>query len=664
MSRITKGKTNKIKKFNSKMQANLLLVFCVVILLFSGLIGRILFLNYKDGDEYSKRVLSQQTYVSNAIPYKRGDIVDRNMTVMAKSVKVYNLILDPKLILQKDKFRNPTITALTKCFDLSKSDIDTILEKKSTMQYVVVLKELDFKQVSQFQKLQKADKKGYIKGVWFEEEYVRRYPMKTVACDVLGFTTKGNVGNWGIEQFYNEDLNGANGREYGYFDSDLKLERTVKPAVNGNTIVSTIDANVQKIVEKKIADFEEEMGAKNVAVLVMNPNNGEIYAMASNPVYDLNNPTDLTPFYTKEEIDKMSEKDTTDAWNAIWRNFTISDTFEPGSTFKPVTVSAALDEAKVTNNSSYVCDGSQNVSGVDIGCSHTHGTISLGEAISLSCNDALMQIGAKIGYSFFLKYQTDLGFGGKTGIDLPGESTGITFNKDTLGPVELATSTFGQGENVTMIQLASAFSAIINGGNYYQPHVVKQILNDNGATVKTMEGNLVKKVVTSHTSDLLRKYMEQTVLNGTGTSAKVDGYSIGGKTGTAEKDGRDKTNYLVSFIGFTPVEKPEVVVYVVIDEPNVANQAQSSIPSKLTGEIMKEILPFLGVYPSEVDIDETNQTDTNKEEDTTIEDATIEDLTEEGKKEEDKTEEEKTENDTNGQDSGREDTTKQNKQEN
>lgn len=588
----------KTKKFTAKMQANLLLVFCVVILLFSALVGRILYLNHKDGDEYSKRVLSQQTYVSNAIPYKRGDILDRNSTPLAKSVKVYNLILDPKLILLKKEYREPTVNAITKCFNISKQEIDTILTEKKNMQYVIMLKELDYDHVSKFETIKKEDKKGYIKGVWFEEEYIRKYPQDTVACDVIGFTTKGNVGNWGIEQFYNEELNGSNGREYGYFDSQLKLERTVKPAVNGHTIISTIDSNVQKIVETKIAEFEEEMGAKNVAVLVMNPNNGEIYAMASNPVYNLNNPTDLTPFYTEEEIADMNEQEKMDAWNTIWRNYCISDSYEPGSTFKPITVSSALDEAVVTDNSTFFCDGSKEVLGVKIRCSHVHNDLTLSEAISLSCNDALMQIGEKMGRSLFSKYQTNFGFGQRTGIDLPGEATGIIFSEERLNPIELATSSFGQGENVTMVQLASAFSAVINGGNYYTPHVVKQIMNDNGAIVSTIETTPVRKVITKNTSDLLRKYMEQTVIRGTGTAAKVDGYSIGGKTGTAEKGGRNKKDYLVSFIGFTPVDNPQVVVYVVIDEPNTENQAQSSIPSRLTGKIMKEILPFLGVYPS------------------------------------------------------------------
>ena len=339
----TRKNRRKIKKFTIKMQAKLLLVFCIVIIAIVGLIGRLIYLNRTDGEKYKKRVLSQQTYSSSVIPYQRGDIVDRKGTILATSQKVYHVILDVKKMLSNEDYLTPTIEAITKSFpDVSKSDINEIIESKPNSQYTKLLKGISYDEVQVFKELAKEDKN--IQGIWFEEDYDRVYPYKTLGSSIIGFTISGNVGNWGLEQYYNDELNGTNGREYGYIDEELKLERTVKPAVNGNTIVSTIDANVQGIVQNHIKSFNEEYGSKNIGVIAMNPNNGEILAMASNNEYDLNNPTDLTYAYTKKEIKAMTEDEKQDALYQMWRNFAISDTFEPGSTFKPFTIAAALDE--------------------------------------------------------------------------------------------------------------------------------------------------------------------------------------------------------------------------------------------------------------------------------------------------------------------------------
>lgn len=604
-------KEKQLKKFSSKMQASLLLVFCVVILIFLVLIGRLIFLNNKDGERYAKKVLSQQTYVSNVLPYKRGDIVDRNGTVLARSEKVYNLVIDPKFIQEKVKeetpYVEPTINALTSNFDIERTEVEQILSEKKEKRYVILEKGISYDKVDAYNKyvedIKKSDETmgGNIKGLWFEEEYVRNYPLKTVASDVIGFTSKGNVGNWGIEEYYNEELNGSNGREYGYFDSELNLERTVKPAKNGDTIISTIDANVQKIVENEIYKYNKEVGSKNTAVIVMNPQNGEVIAMASKPSYDLNDPRNLEKFYTKAEIDKMTPEQQLTALNDIWRNFTISDAYEPGSTFKPFTVASSFEEGIVNGTETYVCDGYEEILGVKIRCNKRegHGTITLEQALMLSCNDALMQIVKKEGKQIFSDFVRIFGFGTKTGIDLPGEGSGLVFTKDQLNPIEIATSSFGQGQTVTMIQLASAFSSVINGGYYYKPHVVKKIVSDTGAVVKNVEPTLVKETVSQKTSDTLREYLYETVKTGTAKTAAVEGYAIGGKTGTAEKAPRGKGNYLVSFIGFAPYENPQMVIYVVVDEPNVAMQADSSIATKMASRIMTKILPFLSIYPED-----------------------------------------------------------------
>lgn len=597
------GKAN--RSFNSRMQARLLLVFCVVALILMGLMVRLIFIVRVDGDRYAKKVLSRQSYVSSVLPYKRGDILDRNGTVLATSELQYRLILDPKLLLQNKECIDPTIKALQSVFGVEAATIQGILDDKPNSQYVIVLKELKYDVVQKFKTLMDEDKDNTISGVWFEEQYVRTYPYKTLASDILGFTSADNTGFWGIEEFYNSSLNGINGREYGYYDSALELERIVKKAVNGNTVISTIDANVQRIIQEKIIDFNKEIGSKGIGILVMNPNNGEILAMASNQEYDLNNPQNLEVLYTKSEIAAMSEEDKTKALNALWKNDVISSGFEPGSTFKPITIAAGLEEGLINSNATYYCDGHELVGGAKIHCSKRtgHGELTLEESLMFSCNDALMQIGALEGRDIFYGYETRFGLGMKTGVDLPGEEAGLIISKDGLNATELATSSFGQSFTSTMLQMATAFSSLVNGGSYYQPHVVKEIVNDSGATVKENNGTIVKQTVSEQTSDFIQQALFKTVEEGTAQGAKVEGYSVGGKTGTAQKLPRAAKTYVVSFLGCVPAINPEIVIYVMIDEPqNVEKQADSSIATKFASKILKEILPALDIYP-EGDID-------------------------------------------------------------
>lgn len=607
-------KKKKKKKFGLFMQQNLLAAFLAVVVIFVALIVRLIYLNYSVGDKYEKRVLSQQTYVSNAIAYKRGSILDRNGTVLAESIRVYNMILDPLKLRSKKEYLEPTLEALKECFDIDREDIKAILEEKPKSQYVVYQKAIEAEKVELFESIQEENKN--VQGIWFEDDYKRVYPYKTLACDVVGFPSSGT----GIESYYNNELTGEDGREYGYFDSDLNLERVVKEATNGNTIVSTIDANIQQIVEEKAADFNKETGSANTAVLVMNPQNGEIYAMTSGEQYDLNNPQDLTPFYSKKKLAAMTEEKKQEVLNQIWRNFVVSDTYEPGSTFKPITVASAIEEGLVNAKSTFYCGGVYNVSGVDIHCASRtgHGTITLAQSLMYSCNIAMMQIAEKLKSSIFYKYQTNFMFGSRTGIDLPAETSGYIFKEESLGSTELATSSFGQGFNVSMLQIASALSSLINGGSYYEPHVLKEIQSDTGATITTSSGNVVKKTVSSETSDLIRNFLYETVENGTATAAQVEGYTIGGKTGTAEKLPRGRKKYLVSFIGFAPVEEPEVVIYVIVDEPDVADQAHSTFASELFSNIAEAVYPFLGIPNTAVadskDKDKTDDSTKTKEE--------------------------------------------------
>ncbi|MFV0342235.1 MAG: penicillin-binding transpeptidase domain-containing protein [Anaerocolumna sp.] len=602
----------KIKKFTNRMRGKLMFIFVLLTLFMLGLIARLFVINYTDGERYEKRVLSQQAYSSKVIPYQRGSILDRNKTILAVSEKVYNVILDVNNMLGDEDYLKPTRKALTESFEsITVDTINDLVENKSESRYSILLKGISYDEMTKFK--EKQEKDTDIKGVWFEEDYVRKYPYKTLASDIIGFTTSGNVGNWGIEQFYNEQLNGTNGIEFGYINEELNLESTVKGAVNGNTIISTIDANVQGIVQQHIKEFNEEYGSENIGILIMNPNNGEILAMASNEEYDLNNPTDLTSFYTAEEISGMTEKERLDNLNAIWRNYVISDTFEPGSTFKPFTIAAALEEALIHKDDTYICDGYEMVKGVRINCSKRtgHGVITLEQALMYSCNDALMQIVEKEGKSLFYDYQSFFGFGSKTGIDLPGESSGILVKEENLNPVELATSSFGQTFTTTMVQIASGFSSLINGGYHYKPHIVKQIISPQGAIVLDQEKELVRISTSKETSEFVMDSMFETVEEGTASGAKVSGYKVGGKTGTAQKLPRDAKTYLVSFVGCVPADDPEIVIYVVVDEPqNVVKQADSSIATKLASRILNDVLPFLEIYPSsDVEVEEAGDTE-------------------------------------------------------
>lgn len=595
------------------MQARLLLVFCVVTLLLMGLMGRLIYIMQVDGERYAKHVLSRQSYVSAVLPYKRGDILDRNGTVLARSELRYRLILDPSRLILNEESIDPTLKAIEKYFGIETAIVKDILDNKPNSQYTIVTKNLKYDEVSQFEAFM--EENSEIMGVWFEEEYVRTYPNNTLACDIIGFTSADNIGFWGIEEYYNNELNGTNGREYGYYDSSLNIERIVKKAVNGNSIISTVDSNVQRIIQKHIREFNEEFGSKGIGVVVMNPNNGEILAMASNAEYDLNNPRDLTPFYTENEIEGMSKEEITSALNSIWKNDIISSSFEPGSTFKPITIAAALDENLATNNSTYDCDGVEKVGDRDIHCSNRygHGTLTLEEALMKSCNDALMQIVMKEGRDIFYQYETNFGIGSKTGVDLPGEGQGIIFEKEKLNATELATSSFGQGISTTMLQLASAYSSMVNGGYYYRPHVMKQIVNDNGAIVREYDKLLVRQTVSEKTSELMQKYLYRTVEEGTAKGAKVEGYAIAGKTGTAQKPPYKNKKYIVSFLGHVPAINPEIVIYVMIDEPqNVEKQADSSIATKFASRILKEILPALGIFP-EGEIDYLLEEDVTEE---------------------------------------------------
>ncbi|MBD8973950.1 MAG: penicillin-binding protein 2 [Clostridiales bacterium] len=601
----------KRKRFLGRMQKKLFWVTAILTCGFVALIVRIWYINDKDGKRYEKIVLAQQSYDSIEIPYRRGDILDRNGTQLATSEKVYNLIVEPKNILQDDKVKKATISALTKYFDLTETQIEEALSDKSSL-YKKMLKKLTYEQVKPFNDFVATKDGKNVKGVWFEDEYQRYYPYNSLACHAIGFTVSGNVGQGGMEGYYNDELNGINGREYGYLTEDMTLERTTKEPVNGYNIISTIDANAQNIVEKKINAFMTQTGAKNVSVLVMDPNSGEVLAMANSNSFDLNEPyEDSAIAYqfnsedgdVQAQIDALSDDERLDCLNKAWRNFIISDGFEPGSTYKTFTISGALEDGALKGDEVFFCGGKLDVEDWTIKCHNHegHGQVSIEQALMQSCNVALMQIAETEGRKTFAKYQNVFGFGKTTHVDLYGEAAGLVYPEEKLNPVELATSSFGQGLTVTMMQIGTAFCSVINGGDYYEPHMVKQIVDENGGVINNIEPTILRKTISSETSEFMRNALLEVVSNGTARKAQVAGYTIGGKTGTAEKIPRGNGKYLLSFIGFAPVENPQVMVYVTVDEPNVEDQASSGLGTIIAQSVLQELLPYMNIYQSDTE---------------------------------------------------------------
>ena len=640
------------------MQEKLIIGFCFFLILFMLLTYALFQIVRNNNEAFNRKVLRQRQtqYASKVLPAKRGDIMDRNGTILATSQKVYNLIVDDRaMTAYKDKrYEEAGLKALEEFFKEDVGELREYIEKQDALPdgkksaYLKYKKRLSFEEKSAFleyveeqnKKYKKEGKKDRIKGLDFEEEYRRYYPYKNLACNIIGFTTDdGESGQTGVEQFYNKSLIGTNGRTYGYLDSDSKLQSVIREATDGNSLVTTINYNIQRTVEKYLLEWQtEDVGSKVASAIVMDPKTGEILAMASTKQYDLNEPRklndaeypeslllelgkkeaqivykrehenksisteEISQYFTQEELLSYGKQA---AWNEVWRNPVISDTYEPGSTVKPFTIAGALEESVIKPKTTFTCDGKVTLSdGVhtwNIRCHKRdgHGTIDAEQALMQSCNVYMMNTAFAEGAETFVKYQHIFGFGDKTTVDLPGEAdtASLVYTAESLGKTTLATNSFGQNYNVTMIQMASAFCSVVNGGSYYRPHVVKQILNANGTVIKDVQPELMRVTVSEDTSAFLREALFQTVEGGTGKPAQIQGYHVGGKTGTAQKLPRSAKNYLVSFCGFAPVEDPQLLVYVVVDTPNLdgEEQASASFATKIEQKIMNDALQFLNI---------------------------------------------------------------------
>ena len=612
------------ERLKKRLSLEIILIFCFM----AAVAVSLIVIQIIHGRTYAQTTINRSRSVTS-INARRGDILDRNNVLLATSTLEYKLILDPVIIMTEgSNYLDITSQILQRCFDIPLDEIQDDIQANPQSRYVVMRDKLTYNDVKDFAALKEGEPKDVIEflglpedykgdvdveGAWLEESYRRNYTYDTFACSVLGFVNNDRVGECGIEKYYNSELTGIDGRKYTFLGNDNLVENTYREAEDGDTIQLTIDYNIQSIVEKYVMEMLEESGAKSVAVTIQDPDNGEFLAMADSGIFDPNNPRDLTVRYSDEEIKEIKADDarSNQVLNENWANFCVSSTFEPGSTFKAFTVAAGLEEGLIEEDSYFYCDGSVPLRDYIIHCADIdgHGDISLTDAMAQSCNMAMMDIAKKEGVDIFTKYQGQFGFGPLTDIDLPNETNTLNLmrTRENMTDIDLATYSFGQGFNVTMVQMSSAFSALINGGTYYKPYVAKGIYNAGGELVSSVSSTVVSRPISLETCSFVKKAMRHVVTDGTGTDAAVPGYITAGKTGTAQKGHRDDDLWVASFIGFAPYEHPELVCYVVIDEPASGGDGSSVFACELFSRIMSEVLPYINAVPAEKDWDPTGQ---------------------------------------------------------
>lgn len=573
------------------------------------------------GEAYQKMAIEQQTYDSRLAP-KRGTIYDRNGKALAVSASVEMVSVDPTVIKQEETAEK-TASELARILELEYDDVYDKVTMDS--KYVLIKRRVEKEAADQIRELE-------LPGVSLTEDSKRYYPNGAFASQVIGFTGDDNQGLDGIEKEYDEELKGIPGRIVSASSATgaevpYKYEQYIK-AKDGYNVVLTIDEYIQSCVEKYLEKaYNEHNLAEGAAAIVMEPSTGEILAMASIPDYDLNKPFELSEELEEElyemdeeedeedgEVDDSSDKKkkkrkelSDEEYNKrssellfkMWRNKAVSDTYEPGSTFKLATASAALESGSVTLDNKYNCSGVFKIATEDIHCWNTagHGTETFVEAVCNSCNPAFIQIGQQIGEDKFYDYAKLFGFMNTTGVELPGESGGVFHARDGFNSVQLATTSFGQSIQVTPIQLVTFLSAIANGGTLYKPHVVKQITDQNGDVVSNTQPVAVRKVMSKETAETMRNIMQQAVESGAATNGYIAGYRVGGKTGTSEKIPRGNDKYIASFVGIAPADNPKIAVMVMLDEPNSFSYYGNAIAAPVAREIIDDVLQYYGVEP-------------------------------------------------------------------
>lgn len=591
--------TTKVKKRKQnirmrKATSRIALLAFFFTLLNIALMGRVLYFKVVKGDEFEKKVTLRTAGSEYELDPLRGNIVDRNGRNLVVSAIVYDVVLDPSVLLEnKEVEQKRTLTTLSKELEISIQELEGIVKKYPESKYRVIKKEVS-------EEVEKRLTNEKLKGVWLQETFVREYPKQTLMSQTIGFFNKTGQGQYGIEQQYDDIMTGLTGRVFPKLQEGNIITSESVPAVDGNTLVLTIDENIQQYLEDSLQKYADEFESINAASIAMNPNTGEVLAIASYPTYNPNFYNDLSEQLGKDVWEAFNSEEKGKALNDVWKNYNIHTTYEPGSTFKPVFVAAALEEGVISSNEQFYCSGSKVVADKVIRCAKRsgHGHINLEEALASSCNVAMMDIAEKLGPEKFIAYQKSFGLGEVTGVDLPGEEAGILHRLEQMGPVELATASFGQTFTMTPLQLISAFSVTINGGKLMRPYILSQVIDENGDIIEENKPFVRRQVISREVSDVIRLQSESVVINGTGKSAAVAGYRVGGKTGTAEKLPREAKKHIYSFVGYAPVENPQVVILTLFDETQVVTEGRG-LAALAFKEIMERILPYLGIQPVE-----------------------------------------------------------------
>ncbi len=561
------------------------ILFCLAMI---ALIIKVGYIKVTKGAEYEKEVLKTMTDTQRDIKPQRGSIHDRNGKVISTSTITYDLILDPKAISEMGaESQNNTYKLLSDYSKKNIQDIQALVKNNTGSRYLVFIKQLTSEKML-------AIKEKNLKGIYFEESFVRSYPKGEFASQVIGFFNKNNEGQYGIEQYYNSYLEGKPGRVFSQLQEEGIVTTEIVSPEDGDTIILTLDEVIQQYVEQTMKKYIEEQNPINAAAIIMNPKTGEIYSMFSYPTFNPTNYFSLEEQLGSDVWEKMTQKEQEELRYQAWKSFNTQIPYEPGSTFKPLLVAEALEEGVISTQDTFECNGSINIAGTSINCWKTsgHGMQTVEEALANSCNVSLIKIGEKISNSLFSSYLKKYGFGEKTGIDLPGEAEGLLHEKGSV--VDKATNSIGQNFTCTPLQLITGFSSVINGGYLLKPYMVSQIVDEKGTIVYEKRPTIKRQVISNETSDIVRRYLQSVVKFGTGTTAAIDGYSIAGKTGTAQKHPRSEGKHILSFIGYAPVEDPQVVALVVFDEIPEGTGA----PGKAFKEMMEKILPYLEIEPN------------------------------------------------------------------
>ena len=584
-----------------KMRNMLFIVFFIIVIL----IGRLGYIQLIQGKELSELAYEQQT-LDRAINPKRGTIYDATGTVLAQSSTVETVTVNPGNISAENKEK--VAKKLAEIFELDYEKVLKKVSKRSSIE--TIAKRVNKEKTDQLREWMEENK--ITVGINIDEDTKRYYPYNNFASQIIGFCGSDNQGLDGIEAKYDKELSGTKGAIKRHTDAkggEIGEEgESYISAINGNDLVLTIDINIQSIVEKYLKEAcIDNKCTDGGNIVIMNPQNGDILAMATYPNYNLNEPYEAYTDELKCAWDTMSQEDKTKSLQAVWRNRAITDTYEPGSTFKTITSSAAIEEGLVTDidkSGQFACTGGIEVAGVRMKCwryYRPHGAESLRQALMNSCNPVFIGLGQKMGITKYYSYLRRFGLLTTTGVDLPGEAGSIFLAENKAGPVELATISFGQRFEITPLQLVTAVSAIANGGDLVQPRVVKQIVDSKTGEKRDVEVKKKGNAISKETSEKVLSMMESVVAEGTGKNAKVAGYRIGGKTGTSE-DGVNTGKYVTSFIGVAPIDNPQLVMLITLYNPTGEGGHQGGgVAAPLAGQIFREILPYMEINQGNAD---------------------------------------------------------------